>query len=589
MTLWSKIEPILPSIQVPGQYIGGEWNSIAKNRSEVEVSMAIAFPDTYKIGMSHLGIQILYKIVNGLDYALAERVFAPWVDMQYRMAENDIPLFSLETHTPVREFDIIGFSAQHEMSYTNILKMLQLSGIPLAASERKSALPLIIAGGTGIINPEPMSDFIDVFIIGDGETAVVQIVNAVRNAKKNRIPKKELLLDIARNVTGAYVPCFYDVKYNQDGAIAEILPGAEGTPEKILKAVEKDLENAPFPSKPVVPWTETVHDRINVEIMRGCPHACNFCQSKCAKTPVRTRSVQKILEYAEECYKTTGYGEMALTSLSSGDYPHMIELLHRLNARFKNKNVNISLPSLRITEDLKQLPELLNAIRKSGLTLAPEAGTDFLRKVINKEISNIDLFETVKKAYSEGWNLIKLYFMTGLPREESADIEAIPNLLNEVSHTGNIIKSGAGNVNVTISPFVPKAHTPFQWESMAEMDYFNKAVDTIKRGLRYRSIHLKYHDSRRSVLEGVFSRGDRRLGRVLVEAVNTGCQFDSWDEMFSYEKWMESFAKCGLTPAFYLRGRSRDEILPWQHIEAGFTTELLWRLREKAYEVKRQD
>lgn len=589
MTLWNKIEPILPSIQVPGQYIGGEWNSIAKDRGEIEVSMAIAFPDTYKIGMSHLGIQILYKIINSLDYALAERVFTPWVDMQYQMAENNIPLFSLETHTPVKEFDIIGFSAQHEMCYTNILKMLQLSGIPLAASERKSALPLIIAGGTGIINPEPMSDFIDVFIIGDGETAAVQIVNAVRNAKKNQVSKKELLLDIARSVTGAYVPCFYDVKYNHDGAVAEILPVAEGVPEKIVKAVETDLENAPFPCKPVVPWTETVHDRINVEIMRGCPHVCNFCQSKCAKTPVRTRSVQKILEYAEECYKSTGYGEMALTSLSSGDYPHMIELLHRLNARFKNKNVNISLPSLRITEDLKQLPELLNAIRKSGLTLAPEAGTDFLRKVINKQIDNTDLFETVKKAYSEGWNMVKLYFMTGLPREEAVDIEAIPNLLNEVSRTGNIIKSGAGNVNVTISPFVPKAHTPFQWEPMAEMDYFNKAVDTIKRGLRYRSIHLKYHDSQRSVLEGVFSRGDRRLGKVLVEAVNAGCQFDSWDEMFSYERWMESFAKGGLAPAFYLRGRKRDEILPWQHIEAGFSTELLWRLREKSYEVKRQD
>ncbi|MEK7449072.1 MAG: TIGR03960 family B12-binding radical SAM protein [Planctomycetota bacterium] len=587
-TLWPALEKILLQVQNPSQYIGGEWNTVVKDHSQIPVKIALAFPDTYHIGMSHLGLQILYGIVNAREDALAERVFAPWLDMESVMRREGIPLFSLETHTPVKNFDVVGFSVQQELCYTNILNMLSLAGIPLLSEKRGETDPLIIAGGPGAFAPEPLADFIDLFIIGDGEEKIVSFINELQNIKKETpgLNRKEIIKRLVTAIPGLYAPVFYHVSYHPDGAISEIKPTEPDIPASIPKALVQELDKAFYPVKPVVPFAEVVHNRISLEIMRGCPHACRFCESGVIKSPIRYRSVAELVRLAEESYRNTGYDEISLLSLSSGDYPWLDELMLRLNARFKMKKVGLSLPSLRIDERLKNLPGVLNAVRKSGLTLAPEAGRAFLRKIINKDIEDENLFASVRSAYQQGWRLIKLYFMLGLPRETDEDIEAIAQMLQKISFLGKEITGHPGNVNVTISPFVPKPHTPFQWAAMDSIEMIKSKQSLLRRLVKSRQVRLKFHQPERSMLEGVFARGDRRLGRALLAAHQAGCKFDSWDEVFDFNKWLKVFKECGIDPAFYLRARDVNEILPWDHIGGGISKENLLKDRAEALAVE---
>lgn len=583
--LWKQIERILPFVETPAQYVGGEVNSIVKTHTPDLVKVALAFPDVYKIGMSHAGMHILYSIVNRRDDALAERVFTPWLDMQKKMREAHVSLFSLETHTPVREFDIVGFSLQHEMCYTNVLEMLDLAGIPLRACERGEHDPLVIAGGPCAVNPEPMAEFMDVFVVGDGEEALPRLIEVVGAARKSKMKRRELLLDIATSADCFYVPAFYETSYHPDGRLEAFRSVVGAAPSVIRKAVVKDLDAALIPSAPVVPFPETVHERISLEIMRGCPNSCRFCQSAPVKSPVRLRSMDRILAAAEEVYRNTGYDEISLVSLSSGDCPGIEELLFRLSARFKARRVGVSLPSLRIDSRLATFPAVISAVRKAGLTLAPEAATDRLRAVLNKPLRTEDLFETVGVAFKEGWNLVKLYFMIGLPTETEADVDAIADLAQQISSARKPLSGHNANVNVTISPFVPKPHTPFQWEAMATQEKLEAAERRIKQRTRMRSVKYKVHNFNRGVLEGVFSRGDRRCGRAIELAWRKGCRFDSWDDHFRFDLWLEACREAGIDPSFYAhRERGKDELLPWDHIDVGQDRTSMWCEREKALE-----
>jgi radical SAM family uncharacterized protein len=591
-SVWKQLESILLRAQKPSSYIGGEVNSVAKDHTSVDLKVALIFPDTYQIGMSHLGLQILYGVLNKQPNILAERAFAPWVDLELLLREKKIPLFSLETHTPLKEFDILGISLQYELSYTNVLNILDLAGIPLKSSDRAITDPLIIAGGPVVFNPEPMADFIDIFVVGDGEEKIVELSNEYIRLKKSGIKdRQELIKELAKNITSLYAPSLYDVEYHPDNRIKSIKPKEKGIPEKISKAIVEDLDNAYYPLKPVIPFSEAVHNRINLEVMRGCPHSCRFCVSNIIKSPIRYRSVETLLKYAEEIYNNTGYDEISLLSLSTGDYPHLAELLTRLNARFKSKKVSISLPSLYINESLKELPEVINAVRKSGLTLAPETGSARLRQVIDKNIDDNDFFGAIRAAYRNGWNLIKLYFMVGLPGEQEADINAIPEMIMKTSQMGKEIprqngqRGLAGNINVTISPFTPKAHTAFQWAPMDSLEVIKTKQSAIRNRINSRHIKLKFHKIERNFLEGVFSRGDRRLGRVIMDAWKSGCKFDAWDETFNFPKWIEAFKANNISPEFYAsRERAIDEVLPWSMIESGVSAEMILRERKLAEE-----
>lgn len=585
-TYWPKIEKILLQIQNPSQYIGGEVNSVVKDHAATGLKFALAFPDTYRIGMSHLGLKILYGVLNAQDNILAERVFTPWFDMESLMRQEKIPLCTLETHTPVKNFDVVGFSIQHELCYTNVLNMLDLAGIPLRSVDRQKDDPLIIAGGPGAFTPEPMADFIDIFIVGDGEEKIVTLAQELQALKKEpNLSRSEIIKQLVMKIPSLYAPALYAVSYNDDNTIREIKPTEPGIPEQIPKAAVEDLDKAFYPVKPVVPFAEAVHDRINLEIMRGCPHACRFCQSGIIKAPIRYRSVIELVKLAEEIYRNTGYDEISLLSLSSGDYPWLDELLLRLTARFKMKKVGISLPSLRVDDRLKKLPAILKAVRKAGLTLAPETGRDFLRNVINKNIIDEDLLASVRAAYQQGWQLIKLYFMVGLPRETNEDIDAIAQIIKKISMIGKEVNNRPGQINVSISPFVPKPHTPFQWEAMDSLETIRAKQSALRGLIRSKQVRLKFHQPDRSWLEGVFSRGDRRLGPVLLAAHQAGCKFDSWDEIFDLAKWLKVFKECNVDPTFYRRARGTDEVLPWDHISGGISKEHLLKDRTESLAV----
>jgi radical SAM family uncharacterized protein len=586
-SVWKQVEPLLLNAQHPSQYIGGEVNSIVKAHSSVRLKLLLAFPDTYKIGMSHLGIQILYGIINKKPDMLAERVFTPWNDMEKVLKENNIPLYSLETHTPIKEFDIIGFSLQHELCYTNTLNMLHLGGIPLKSAERSIEDPLVIAGGPAVFNPEPMSDFIDIFVIGDGEEILPQLCDEFLMLKKIGMKNRyDMIRMIVKRVPALYAPCLYDVTYNLDGTVASIKPKHEDVPPTVKKSVLEDLDNAFYPTNPVIPFAEAVHDRINLEIMRGCPHSCRFCISNTIKSPVRYRSVETLVNLAEETYKSTGYDEISLLSLSSGDYPWLPELLTRLNARFRARKVSISLPSLHIDEQLRSLPAIMSSVRKEGITMAPEAGSARLRRIIDKPIEDEDLFEAIKSAYKSGWNLIKLYFMIGLPGEIEEDIKGLCEMINKASLMGKEAGGSAGNVNVTISPFTPKPHTAFQWVAMDSIETIQSKQQLIRNLVRSNKIKLKFHNGTRNVLEGAMSRGDRKLGKVILTAWESGCRFDSWDEAFNFALWQEAFNKNGLSMDDYARRpRKPDEILPWSVIESGTSHQKLLQEYEDAMGV----
>ena len=563
----SKIlEEILPYVQTPAQYIGGETNSVVKDPRSVDISFALAFPDTYAIGMSHLGMQVLYSILNGRDDIAAERVFSPWPDMEGEMRKRGIPLFSLETRRPIREFDIVGFSLQYEVCYTEMLRMLDLAGIPPLASERAETDPLVVAGGPCAFNPEPVADFLDAILIGDCEQTVLTFVDTLKAARREGAPRKELLRRIAQAHGSFYVPSLYETSYNADGTIAAMTPRG-GAPPTVAKAIVENLDDAPAPTAPIVPYVEIIHDRIAIEIMRGCPSGCKFCQAARVKRPVRTRSLDGIMAIAREAYKNTGYDEIALVSLSSSDYPDFTNLLAKISAEFAPLCVNISLPSLRVTEQLRDLPRYLNQVRKSGLTLAPEAATDTLRQTLNKRVDNEDLYAAALEAYRQGWDLIKLYFMIGLPEEKKEDIDAIAEMTAKVSTLRRQTNKGPGRVNASISTFVPKPFTPLERVRMIDIERTREIQRYLRQKVRSRKINLKFHNAERSFLEGVFSRGDRRLSPVLLAAYRKGCKLDSWDEMFRFDLWKQAFAECGVDPNFYaMRERSADEILPWSFI-----------------------
>lgn len=563
-------ENILPLVEMPGQYIGGEWNSLVKDHAHVDVKVALAFPDTYSIGMSHLGIQILYGLLNERVDTVCERVFAPLCDMELLMRKHKIPLFSLETYTPLKEFDIIGFSLQYELSYTNVLNMLDLSGIPVLASERSETDPLIIAGGPSAISPEPVADFIDIFFIGDGEECLPQCIELFKEMKCQKLTRKEKIITIAQTIKNAYAPALYDVSYNPDDTVREIRPTVAGLPSVIRSASIKDLNKAYYPIRPVVPYVKTIHDRITIEVMRGCTQGCRFCQAGMSKRPTRPRTVENILKLSELSYANTGYNEISLASLSISDYPFLKNLMDQMNRIFSPKYVNISFPSLRVNEQLVLLPSLLNTVRKSGLTLAPEAATEGLRKIINKNITDEALYKGVGEAFKEGWNLIKLYFMIGLPTETDEDIDAIARLAYAVSDLRKGIRGSFGQVNISIAPFVPKAHTPFQWHSMVTLERIKEIRNRLFNRIQRKCIRIKFHNAERSILEGVFARGDRRLGKVIYKAWQDGCKFDAWEEHFKFQIWMDAFRKAGIDWTFYVhRQREDDELFPWDHLSCG--------------------
>ena len=530
-SIWNKLEKHLPFVSSPSQYIGGEWNAVRKDPAGVDVQVAIAFPDVYKIGMAHLGMQIFYGQLNERPDVLCERIFAPWPDLEERMRGDDIPLFSVDSHRPAREFDVIGFSLQSEMQYTNVINMIDLAGIPLYAAERGEEDPLLLAGGPNSSYPEPVAEFFDVIVIGDGEESLPKIVDLW----KDRKDRASVLRQIAREVPGAYVPQLYKFHYDDDGILREI-EALDGAPPKIAKAVVADFNNAYYPMKPVVPYAEVVNDRINLEIMRGCPHRCRFCHAVMFKNKLRFRPVETLLHQAETVYKNTGYESIALTSLSSGDHPQIAELMTRLNARFVPRIVNITLPSLRIDDKLAELPRLMKTVRKGGFTVAPEAGTEELRKIIRKPIKDVDLFATARAAFQEGWKHLKLYFMIGLPGETQADFDGIIQTGRAISRIGKEVRGKFADVNVTISPMVPKPHTPFQFAGQKSFEYVQEVQERLHRMARGSRIHLRMHDPKTSYVEAVMARGDRRVGRAVVEAWKLGSRFEEWREHFNYDR-----------------------------------------------------
>lgn len=575
------IEKLLKRVEKPARYTGGEVNSVIKNPAEADVRFAFAFPDTYEIGMSYMGLQILYNILNMQDYVYCERVFAPAMDMEKLMREENVPLFSIETKTPIKEFDILGFTLQYEMSYTNILNMLNLAGIPMMSADRDDSYPLLVAGGPCAFNPEPLADFFDLFLIGDGEEVLPAITDLYRKCDS----KKEFLKK-ACQMTGVYVPSFYDVKYNEDGTVAAYIKNYENAPEKVGKCLIDDIEPLPFPTKNIVPFIDVVHDRASVESFRGCTRGCRFCQAGMIYRPVRERKPKTILALAEEQLKNTGHEELSLLSLSTSDHSCFEPLALELVKKCAEKHVNLSLPSLRLDSFSFNVLNEIQKYKKSGLTFAPEAGTQRLRNVINKSITEEDIYGAVRKAIELGWKQIKLYFMIGLPTETYEDLDGIAEIAKnilDINYEINGRKGGRFNVTVSVSNFVPKPHTPFQWFGQNTYEEFIEKHKYLSEKLRMKNVTFHYHDSPISVLEAVFARGDRKTGKLLVQAYENGCVFDSWSEFFNMEGWEKAFKQTGLSKDFYAtRHRTYDEVMPWDIIDSYISKDFLISENEKS-------
>ncbi len=579
------LEKVLRRVQKPGRYTGGEWNAVYKSWSDTSVKMVFAFPDVYEVGMSHLGLQILYHEVNKRPDALLERVFAPWTDMEKQMRNNGLPLFSLESRRPVRDFDIIGFTLQYELSFTNILNMLDLAGIPLRSVDRVGGrYPLVVAGGPCSFNPEPLADFIDLFVIGEGEEAVHDLLDTYLDSLRAGEDRQQLLTRLAK-IDGFYVPSLYRVEYNENGSVAAVRPIIPGVPETVKKRALADLDKADFPSRPLVPVMEAVHDRAMLEVQRGCTRGCRFCQAGVIYRPVREREPETLLGQAEQVLKSTGWGEISLTSLSTLDYSMIRPLIEKLTARHGAAGVNVSLPSLRVDTFSVDLAKEVQKVRRSSLTFAPEAGTQRLRDVINKGVTEENLLEAVSAAFAGGWQAIKLYFMIGLPTETDEDLEGIALLARRVLETGRALSRTPGRLKVTVSAssFVPKSHTPFQWEPQAELDELRRKQAFLRRQLRGKGLVFNWHDPEGSFLEAVLSRGDRRLGAAIEAAWRLGCRFDGWSEHFSLDRWMQAFEETGINPRNYAYRRfAYDEVLPWDHISAGVSKKYLEREHRRA-------
>lgn len=580
------LEQLFDRVQKPARYTGGELNSVVKDKNKVNVRFAFCFPDLYEVGMSHLGMKILYGLKNAVEDFWCERVFAPDSDMEALMRENHIPLFGLESRDPLREFDFVGFTLQYEMCYTTVLNMLDLADIPLLAAERGEDMPLVVAGGPCVCNPEPLADFVDLFLLGEGEELNLELMELYREHKKQGY-HKERFLRAAAGIEGVYVPSLYTVSYNEDGTVGAVTP-RDGVPATVRKRVVLDLDKAYYPESFVVPFVDIVHDRAMTEIFRGCIRGCRFCQAGFIYRPVREKSVDTVDRQSRALCETSGYEEFSLTSLSTSDYTRLEELLGRLLDWAEDKQTNITVPSLRVDGFSEELANRLNVLRRSGLTFAPEAGTQRLRDAINKNLTEEEILETARRAFNGGWTSVKLYFMTGLPTETMEDIAGIAQLgqkiVNCYYQNPNKPKGKAVNVSVSASCFVPKPFTPFQWEPQATMAELEEKQRHLLSCITTKKISLSWHDAKTSYLEAVLARGDRRLGAVLLEAFRRGFNLDAWSEHFDFDAWMDIFRTVGLEPDFYAcRRREYEEILPWDHLDYGVSKRFLMEENQKAH------
>ena len=587
MTLSNQLDKLLMKVEKPARYTGGEWNSIKKELSEIQTRFGFAFPDTYEIGMSYLGLQIIYHILNKKDSVYCERIFAPVEDMEELMRREGLPLFTLETKSPVSELDILGFTLQYELSFTNLINMLDLSGIPIKSSERAENHPFVAAGGPCAFNPEPLADIIDFFMLGDGEEVLLEVCEVHGRWKASGKSREEFLKDLA-GIKGVYVPAFYTASYNDDGTMKEIIKNFEEAPDQIEKQIVEDLNRVEFPDQCIVPFIDTVHDRAVVEIFRGCTRGCRFCQAGMIYRPVRERSKDKIKQIAVKQMESTGHEELSILSLSTSDHSEIEPLVEELMSICKDNNVSLSLPSLRLDSFSFKVLQEIQGYKKSGLTFAPEAGTQRLRNVINKSITDTDIYQAVEKAIELGWINIKLYFMVGLPTETFEDLDGIAEIAKNITDINYRItgKRGRFNVTVSVSNFVPKAHTPFQWFAQDSAELFRQKHYYLRDQLKHiKGVSFHYHGTDASHMEAVFARGDRRLSEVLIKAVQLGCKFDGWREHFNYALWQKAFEESGIDPDFYAcRERNYDELLPWELIDAGLTKDFLINENKNALE-----
>ncbi|WP_366924093.1 TIGR03960 family B12-binding radical SAM protein [Metallumcola ferriviriculae] len=581
-------EKILPHVLKPTRYLGNEWNVVKKEWEEAKVTMAFAFPDVYEIGMSHLGLHILYGLVNNRSEFLMERVFAPWVDMEEQLRRHKIPLFTLESYRALGDFHVLGFTLQYEMSYTNILNMLDLAGIPLKSADRQEG-PLVIGGGPCALNPEPLAPFFDCFLLGDSEEMLLQLLEiTARHLNEDGKFDREALLGELSLVSGIYVPGFYQLRYKPDGTIGSVDPAKEEVPPRVQRRIVQNLDEAYFPTKPLVPYMEIVHDRMMLEVMRGCTRGCRFCQAGMVYRPVRERKKDTLLKQAEELVQNTGHEEISLTSLSTADYSCVQPLTKELLNRYQDGGINVALPSLRVDAFSVDLAAEIQRVRKSGLTFAPEAGSQRMRNVINKNVTEEDLLGAVTAAFRAGWTNIKLYFMLGLPGETNDDLAAIADLAKKVLDIGRqelMAQRGRPNITVSVSSFVPKGHTPFQFEGQNPVEELRAKQQFLRGQLKGRGLKFKWHEAKLSFLEAVFARGGRKLAPVLENAWKSGCRFDSWDEHFDYAKWQTAFENAAIDPEFYAnRPFDYQEVLPWDHLDAGVSKAYLIREHKRAME-----
>ena len=572
---------ILPGVLKPGRYIGNEINIVVKNRESIKSHVALAFPDVYEIGMSYVGFQLLYHILNKHEDIWAERVFAPWPDMEERLRATGTPLYGLESFTPLAEFDVIGFTLQYELTYTNILNMLDLAGIPVKSKDRNNKHPFIIAGGPCSCNPEPLAEFIDAFLIGDGEEASVEIVRVIQQGRAQGQSRREILHALAR-LQGVYVPVFYEPVYDADGNLQKVRPTDPEVPEVIRTCIVNDLKQEFYPDKPIVPLIEVTHDRLSIEVMRGCTEGCRYCNAGMIYRPVRERNARDVLEQMQRGLVNSGYNEVSFLSLSISDYSRLTDLMSASRKMLSGTQVNVSFPSMRLDSFNEEIAAFVSDVRKSGFTFAPEAGSERLRQVINKNITEEDLFRSVEIALQNGWKVIKFYFMIGLPTETDEDVAEIAHLVHRLVKMSK--QYGRVQFNLSISPFSPKAHTPFQWERQASVDEIWHKVDVLKKHLgRERRVRLSWRDPKISFLEGFLGRADRRMGRVIYEVWQKGAKFDGWAEYFNYDLWLETLQKHGFDPEALIAEIPEEAVLPWEHIDKGVSKRFLLKERRKAY------
>ena len=576
---------ILQSVQKPARYVGGEYGQTMKDKRSVELRVAFCFPDTYEIGMSNLGMRILYAVMNRMEGVWCERVFAPWGDMEDAMRANGLPLYALESGDPVSEFDLIAFTIGYEMSYTNVLNMLRLSGVPLHAADRTGLEHMVFAGGACVYNPEPLADFIDFFSVGEGEESTPEILELYRRAKREGWSRSEFLRAVAQ-IEGVYVPSLYRHEWNADGTLASVTP-LDGAPARVTKRIVQDLDTALYPTDGIVPNTEIVHDRSNLEVMRGCIRGCRFCQAGMVCRPVREKTVDKLFDDAQGMYRNFGYDEMTLSSLSISDYSQIDTLTDRFAAWATEHHISLSLPSLRLDSFTRELMDKVSTVKTGSLTFAPEAGTQRLRDAINKNVREEDLLESCRVAFAGGWNNLKLYFMLGLPTETDEDVLGIAQIANDVLHAWResaTNKNRGVRITISTSCFIPKPHTPFQWVPMVTPEEYRRRVKLLRENLTARNVTYNWHDADTSVIECILSRGDRRIGPVIEEVWRTGGRLEAWSDFFSFDRWMAALEKCGVDPSFYTtRERGADEVFPWDHINMGVTKRHLRRELELCY------